>query len=65
MISDERLEKIEQLVSSSLNDQSVLQKVSNFGVSSYVSQFLQGGLGAVNARVYAVKVGIVDGRKLV
>ena len=27
MISDERLEKIEQLVSSSLNDQSVLQKV--------------------------------------
>ncbi|KIP02571.1 hypothetical protein PHLGIDRAFT_26530 [Phlebiopsis gigantea 11061_1 CR5-6] len=40
MISDERLEKIEQLVSSSLNDQSVLQK---------------GGLGAVNARVYAVK----------
>ncbi|THG99004.1 hypothetical protein EW026_g3280 [Hermanssonia centrifuga] len=40
MISDERLGKIEQLVSDSLNDNSVVQK---------------GGLGAVNARVYAVK----------
>lgn len=28
MVSDERLEKIEQLVSDSLNEESVLQKVS-------------------------------------
>ncbi|GJE94158.1 MutS family DNA mismatch repair protein [Phanerochaete sordida] len=40
MVSDERLAKIEQLVSNSLNENSMLHK---------------GGLGAVNAKVYAVK----------
>ncbi|KAF9805911.1 hypothetical protein IEO21_08898 [Rhodonia placenta] len=40
MISDERLEKIEQLVRQSLNEEAVPAK---------------GGIGAVNARVYAVK----------
>ncbi|KAI0089898.1 muts domain V-domain-containing protein [Irpex rosettiformis] len=40
MIMDERLERIEQLVGESLNDNAMAQK---------------GGLGAVNARVYAVK----------
>ncbi|GBE78596.1 MutS protein homolog 4 [Sparassis crispa] len=40
MISDERLERIEQLVRNSLNEEATPAK---------------GGLGAVNARVYAVK----------
>lgn len=40
MISDERLEKIERLVRQSLNEEAVPAK---------------GGIGAVNARVYAVK----------
>ncbi|KAI9510622.1 muts domain V-domain-containing protein [Russula earlei] len=40
MLSDERLEKIERLVSESLNEDASLQKT---------------GIGAINARVYAVK----------
>ncbi|KAH9994503.1 muts domain V-domain-containing protein [Russula vinacea] len=40
MLSDERLETVEQLVSESLNEDASLQK---------------GGIGAINARVYAVK----------
>ena len=60
MFCDERLEKIEQLVSNSLNENAAAQKVCVYELivrHSYQRDcFVQGGLGAVNSRVYAVKV---------
>lgn len=59
-LSDERIEKIEALIGKSLNEDATSQKVSNsrkFGRhTALISSVLQGGgLGALNARVYAVK----------
>ena len=61
MIMDERLDRIEKRVCESLNEEAAPAKVL---YNSHMSQLscdrslcIQGGLNAVNARVYAVKVG--------
>lgn len=65
MLSDERLTKIEALVCASLNEDGAPAKVwvPCFLVPSLVHYFsccsLKGGIAAVNARVYAVKVNMV------
>lgn len=58
MLSDERLHKIEQLISDSLNEDAAVQKVSSryLPAASALTSLRKGGLGAANARVYAVKV---------
>jgi len=56
MISDERLAKIEELVCANLNEETIVAKVS-FSASEAFLTLFQGGISAVNARVYAVRVG--------
>lgn len=61
MVSDERLQTIENLVCDSLNEDATLSKVNFIPLGSIrlkLTSFnnYQTGIGAVNARVYAVKV---------
>ena len=58
MISDERLDKMEKSISESLNEEATLAKVDCHAFVSIVVLIVRvkGGLNAVNARVYAVKV---------
>ena len=58
MISDERLGLIEALVCNSLNDEHTASKVpiDSLHPCWFNSYHFQAGIGAVNARVYAVKV---------
>ena len=58
MLSDERLANIEELVSAHLNEETATSKVGVYVPPLLCSAIIilsQGGLGAVNARVYAVK----------
>jgi hypothetical protein len=58
MLSDERLVKVERLVSESLNEDASLQKVCSLSTCDQdgVNDFsCQSGIEAINARVYAVK----------
>jgi len=55
MISDERLAKIEELVCANLNEETIAAKVSSSASKAFLT-LLQGGIAAVNARVYAVRV---------
>ncbi|KAG6810573.1 hypothetical protein H0H92_011299 [Tricholoma furcatifolium] len=56
LITDDRLEKIENLVSASLNEDGAPTKVISLPKESCASlKMLQGGISALNARVYAVK----------
>ena len=61
MILDERLDKIASLIGQSLNDEAAPAKVRcaicEF-IPAHNQTVFQGGLNAVNARVYAVKVSI-------
>jgi hypothetical protein len=57
MISDERLEKFDSLVREYLNEETAPSKVHPLNPSTLTGLTCeQGGIGAVNARVFAVKV---------
>jgi hypothetical protein len=56
MLSDERLAKIESLVCTHLNEDILPAKVCTLQHDVLIIHSLQGGISAVNARVYAVKV---------
>ena len=60
MISDDRLEKIEESICASLNEEATPAKVgwpyNILALDSLLTFDVKGGLNAVNARVYAVKV---------
>lgn len=62
MISDERVDKIDTIVQASLNEECAPAKVAvRQNVTIFFDlQRIQGGLGAVNARVYAVRVWVYD-----
>jgi hypothetical protein len=55
MISDERLAKIGELIARNLNEDGAPSKVILHITFTRLTKF-KGGIGAVNARVYAVKV---------
>ncbi|KAJ7874954.1 DNA mismatch repair protein MutS, partial [Mycena olivaceomarginata] len=55
MLSDERLAKIESLVCTHLNEDILPAKVCTLQHDVLIIHSLQGGISAVNARVYAVK----------
>ncbi|KAI0063070.1 hypothetical protein BV25DRAFT_1854649 [Artomyces pyxidatus] len=57
MLSDERLARIEALVCENLNEEASLQKASLLSTKLYTNPLTctQTGIGAVNARVYAVR----------
>ncbi|KIY64938.1 hypothetical protein CYLTODRAFT_438032 [Cylindrobasidium torrendii FP15055 ss-10] len=60
MVSDDRLDKIDQLIGESLNENTVPTKVRALGFRGFGQLIsFQHGIGAVNARVYAVRVCLI------
>ena len=56
MLSDERIDNIDKLVSARLNDEVAPPKVLSVSINTTISSLhAKGGLAAVNARVYAVR----------